>query len=218
MSPSQLNMRNVKSAKTRKTPAANKASARKAMMPNMLSVAGVDLVDLDSASWEPIGQEEVKKRQEDLVARLTSRMVADGFNQSQLADELKISSSYVTSIFNGFRWVPKSARSVIKSLSFYLKVPVLQIFIWAGFFSALDLVSQDDLSNRLDKIYNEMINDARVMHIAPPKTDWVQLSLKTRLSFVMMYEIVSRNALLDHAEMEFPDDVVKKAKWVLGKD
>lgn len=170
------------------------------------------------ASSTPINTEDVKRLQAPLVERLSIQMVEEGLNQSQFAEKLGISASYVTSIFNGFRWVPKSARPVIQALATYMGVPVIQIYLWAGFFSAFDMVSQDNLSDRLEAIHKQMMDDAQVRHIVPSKADWLVLSLEMRLRFVLLYEVVSRNALLDHAQMEVADSVLKKLKWVLQKE
>jgi transcriptional regulator with XRE-family HTH domain len=163
----------------------------------------------------PAGKDDVLRLQAPLLERLQLRMAQERLNQGALAGQLGITASYVTSIFSGFRWVPKSDRSVIDALAGFLGVSVLQVYIWSGFFSPEDMVAQDGLSTRLDTIHGQMIADPLVRHIAPHKGLWAEWPLETRLRFVMLYEITSRSALLDHAQMEVADTVLQKVKWVL---
>lgn len=170
---------------------------------------------LSPANFASLTQDDVNRLQAPLIERLNIQMVQDKLNQGAFAEKLGITASYVTSIFNGFRWVPKSDRKVIDALATYMGVPVIQIYIWAGFFSPHDMVSRDNLANRVNALHEQMITDPMVRHIAPQKAEWMNWDLETKLRFVMLYEVASRTALLDHAQMELADSTLKKVRWVL---
>jgi transcriptional regulator with XRE-family HTH domain len=143
--------------------------------------------------------------QEQLIRHLSNKMETDGLNQGQLAERIGTSASYITSIFSGYRWVARSDRSVIDALALYLGVPTVQIFIWSNYFSLLDLCVEDSLSRRLDSIHEQMMEDPLVRHIVPPKKDWLSCPLNTQISFVKLYEMAARDALLAYANLEMQD-------------
>lgn len=168
-----------------------------------------------ATSYEPSNQNEVRESQAPLIDRLNQRMVQDGLNQGTLARRINVTPSYITSIFSGFRWVPKSDRRVINAIAEYMEVPVLQIFIWAGFFGPSDLIVENDLSSRLNAYFQTITNDPMVRHISPPASEWKKWDDKTKLRYVMLYEVTASRALLEHSKMEYSDSDLQGLEWVL---
>lgn len=162
-------------------------------------------------------QDDVKLIQAPLIERISQRMLENGLNQGALAKRLGITPSYITSMFNGFRWVPKSDRRVIDAIAEYMDVPVIQVFVWAGFFGPADMVVENNLTERLAVAFKVISSDPLVRHITPPLSEWNTWDNKTKLRFVLLYEIMSSKVLMDHAAIEYKDSDLGKVQWLLQK-
>lgn len=166
---------------------------------------------------ESMSPEDVIILQSPLIERMSTCMTRQNLNQGELAKIIGTTPSFITSMFNGLRWVPRSDRRIIESLAEYLQVPLIQIFIWSGFFGPKDLVIKNELPERLKVAYQMMSNDPMVRHMIPPQLEWDQWESKIQLRFVMLYEITAAKALLEYAKFEFPESDLKNVEWILAR-
>jgi len=162
-----------------------------------------------------MSREDTIRLQTPLIERLNVKMASDKLTQASFAEKLNMSPAFVTAIFNGHRWVPKADRHFIDELAKYLEVPAVQIYIWSGFFAPHDMVSTINLAERLNLCYSQMTNDAVVRHAIPPREVWDSSDIKMKLSIVLIYEMLARTILLDHAEMEMSNEQIENIEWLL---
>jgi transcriptional regulator with XRE-family HTH domain len=172
-------------------------------------------VNLTAPFVEPETYEEIREYQAQLIERLQVRMAAEGLTQAAFADQLDLKPAFITAIFNGFRWAPKSDRRSLEAFARYLQVPLIQIFIWSGFFGPQDLIVSSELPTQLDTVYKFISNDPLIRHVVPTPQEWEGCPQIIKLRFILLCEIVTSKALLDHAKMEYKEDQISNVEWIL---
>jgi hypothetical protein len=118
----------------------------------------------------------------------------------EFAEVSGIGISNVVAIVNSIRWVPNCNRETIEALANILGIPVLQVFIFSGYFSAKDVFYADEnIHETLDAIYRKMARDKTLKFKAPHQDDWDKWPLSAKVAVCMMYEELILQNLLRYA-------------------
>lgn len=102
-------------------------------------------------------------------------------------------------IVNGNRWAAKCSREIVKKLAIALEIPVLQVYLLAGFFSAEDVVYSTNIDETVEAIYRKMVKDKRVTFRCPSEVVWNTWPMSAKLSVCMFYEALTEKYLLRYA-------------------
>ena len=105
----------------------------------------------------------------------------------------------LTAIVNGNRWAAKCSREIVKKLAVALEIPVLQVYMLAGFFSMEDVVYTTSIDETVEAIFRKMIKDKRVTFRCPSEEVWNTWPMSAKLSVCMFYEALTEKYLLRYA-------------------
>ena len=153
----------------------------------------------------------VAELQKELVYRLKERIAREGGTARHFAEKHKLSYSMFYSVLNNERWVAHSDKeTVIKPLARVLGVPPITVLIYAGALDHMDFALEETIGDRLQASYAMMVSDPQVSAFVPPAEVFKKWDIETKVSFVMMYQIIAGRALLDMATVELPAKDDKK--------
>lgn len=167
---------------------------------------------------ENLSKEEVLRRQAPLLHAISEKMEENGHTSAEFAAELGVSPSFVTAIYGGYRWVPKTKEGSIRAIAKYLGVSKLQICIWAGEFDAFDMVVSTDLPATMKNVYELMFKEPIIRHIVPNKTEFFSWPESAQLRYVLLFEVIHNRRLLQHASVPVKKIGSKKnIKFILDR-
>ncbi len=144
--------------------------------------------------------------QKPFLEALEAAMRLQNMNLEDLAKKLDIPYSYIVAIKNGNRTIGRADPARVEKFAKFLKVPPIQIYIWAGELEPRDFIFTDDLEKRLVLAYDRMAKDPVMVTILPKKAEWknpVKWPINTKVAFVRVYELLFQELLLEHATGNF---------------
>lgn len=164
--------------------------------------------------------ENFAEQQKQFIVKLSEKMDENGHNIEDLAEAVGVPYSYVIAIKNGMRRIAKAEEATVEKFAKYLNVPVIQVYIWGGFFKPADFINQRSLPDALKSAYARMINDPITMGIVPNEADWNNKKLwseDAKVAVVRFYEIIAQKLFLEHAEMEMDAETAKKVRHAANR-
>ena len=153
------------------------------------------------------------KEQAMFLKRWAAKMDENGHSIEELAHEIDVPYSYIIAIKNGLRRIVKAEESTVKKFATYLDVPLIQIYIWGGFFKPVDFITKRTLKDGINQAFDRMQNDPMMTTITPSAEDWhdeKKWSEEAQLTVVRLYEIVSNELFLKHASLGIDDEAAEK--------
>lgn len=150
------------------------------------------------------------EQQRQLIVQVKTLMGRRNIDARQLSEILGLSYSHVVGILAGDRWLGGGNKENVQKFATFLNVPVLQVYVWCGVLSPEDCVVTHVLKEQLALALRKMELDPAVGILAPRQEDWDETPVNVQLAFMMMYETYSKQTLLEHAQMELPDDAFNK--------
>ena len=147
-------------------------------------------------------------KQQSLLKKIEAKMQENNQSLRETASAIGISYSSLVGLRNGKYDVVKSDVTVEK-LANYLEVPLVQIYIWGGFFKPIDFISKRSLQGSLNLAFDQMSNDPLMTTIAPTAMDWNnprKWNVEAKLTVIRLYELFSNQLLLKHASADMHTD------------
>jgi transcriptional regulator with XRE-family HTH domain len=153
-----------------------------------------------------MGVNDFTSTQKPFLEALEAAMRQQNMSLEELANRLDIPYSYIIAIKNGNRTIGRADSARVEKFATFLKVPPIQIYVWAGELEPRDFIFTDDLDQRLTLAYDRMAKDPVMITILPKKTEWknpIKWPINTKVALVRIYELLFQELLLEHATGNF---------------
>ena len=112
-------------------------------------------------------QADVALEQRTFLKKLAAKMEENGHTIDDVSRVLGIPYSYIVAIKNGMHRIAKADQSTVEKFAIYLDVPLVQIYIWSGFFKPMDFISKRTMKDGLSQAFDRMSNDPIMATIVP---------------------------------------------------
>jgi len=157
-------------------------------------------------------QADVALEQRTFLKKLAAKMEENGHTIDDVSRVLGIPYSYIVAIKNGMHRIAKADQSTVEKFAIYLDVPLVQIYIWSGFFKPMDFISKRTMKDGLSQAFDRMSNDPIMATIVPSAMDWnnpSKWSEEAKLTITRLYELVSNQLFLKHANAQMDKESEK---------
>ena len=155
---------------------------------------------------------DVAQDQQTFLKKLAIKMEENGHTIEDLSNVLDVPYSYIVAVKNGIRRIVKADEATVAKFANYLDVPLVQIYIWGGFFKPSDFISKRTLKDGLKLAFEQMSNDPIMATIVPSAKDWNdprKWSEEAKMTLTRVYEILSNKLFLEHASSQLDKDSEK---------
>ena len=133
-----------------------------------------------------------------------------GWSRAETATYLGISIGYFNVLLTGGGENQKAiGRPLIEGSAKLLGTSVLNICLQAGMLTLSDLYYETDHVLTLEAAYKRMAADPELCSHLPSPDEWagkVPLSTRSKYGITLLFELASRNLMLDKAEIFAPED------------
>lgn len=123
-----------------------------------------------------------------LIDLIRKTLIDRGLPERHMVALLGVSQSYWHSLANGHRSLQALSKEKLQRLATFLELPLIQVCVLAGQFTAEDFVVARGLDEELERRVAAMRSDARWLALAPTQQEWAALPLKVRMLVVALYE------------------------------
>ncbi len=131
-----------------------------------------------------------------------------GWSRAQTAAHLNISIGYFNVLLKGGGQNQKNlGRPAIETSAELLNTSVLNVYLQSGMLKLSDLFHMTDHEAFLNTAYKRMMGDADLCSHLPTPEEWSgeqPLSVESKYGIVMLYELASKNAILERTEILAP--------------
>lgn len=137
-----------------------------------------------------------------LIRKIWQKMLDQNIKPTVLASEhLGLAYTYFMKIGRGTESVDKLKIKHYKNMSIFLDIPLTQVMLLAEAIKPEDFYYKATVEERIEHVYNNILNDPLFMGFAPSKQDWNTLSPNLKLSFCVMYETCAQSKILNPSEL-----------------
>jgi hypothetical protein len=137
-----------------------------------------------------------------LIRKIWQKMLDLNIKPSVLATEhLGMAYSYLMALGRGTAPVNKLKIEQYTLMANFLDLPLVQVMLLAEAIQPEHFYYNATVEERIDHVYENMLNDPIFMGFAPSQQDWESLSPSLKLSFCVMYENCAQTKLLNPAEL-----------------
>lgn len=123
-----------------------------------------------------------------LIDLLRKALIDRGLPERHMMEVLGVSRSYWHSLANGHRSLQALSKEKLQRLATFLGLPLIQVCVLAGQFTAEDFVVAQGLDEELERVVAALRTDARWLALAPTAEDWAALPVKARMLVAALYE------------------------------
>lgn len=106
-----------------------------------------------------------------------------------------LSPMTIAALMGGHRWAGRIERETIAKLATALEIPVLHVYVLAGFMSSGDIIYHAKSGDIVEKVYQSMRKDSIVSFRAPSLVEWHGWPKSAKVSICLMYELMKTQAL-----------------------
>lgn len=124
-----------------------------------------------------------------LIDLIRKTLIDRGLPERHMVALLGVSQSYWHSLTNGHRSLQALSKEKLQRLATFLELPLIQVCVLAGQFSAEDFVVARGLDEELERVVAALRSDARWLALAPTQQEWRALPLKVRMLVAALYEV-----------------------------
>jgi len=136
-----------------------------------------------------------------LIEAIQKRSVELSMSLAETASILQVSYTYFSALASGRRPISQIKRPVFERIAEFLRVPFVQVLIWAEVVSVEDFVYKETLEQDLDVSYAKMLHDSHWGGIVPDRETWAGTPLRSKLAIVLMYEKIADKRLLEKVKV-----------------
>lgn len=137
-----------------------------------------------------------------LIRKIWQKMMDMNIKPSVLATEhLGMAYTYLMALGRGGAPVDKLKIEQYTLMANFLDLPLIQVMLLAEAVRPEHFYYNATVEERIEHVYNNMINDPIFMGFAPSQQDWDSLSPSLKLSFCVMYENCAQTKILNPAEL-----------------
>lgn len=137
-----------------------------------------------------------------LIHLLLERADRLDMDKHELCRSIDMTYPYLNALANGHRPITGISHDKLRKIGSFLGLPFMQVLMLAEIVAPEDFVHEND--NEIDaaswSALKAMRNEPEWGRVAPSDDEWKSLSLRTRLGFVLMWEIISSKRYLNHAK------------------
>lgn len=123
-----------------------------------------------------------------LIDLIRKTLIDRGLPERHIVALLGVSQSYWHSLANGHRSLQALSKEKLQRLASFLGLPLIQVCVLAGQFTAEDFVVARGLDEELESVVAALRTDARWLALAPSTGEWAALPLKVRMLVAALYE------------------------------
>jgi len=152
---------------------------------------------------------EIVDRQQMVLKKLAATMQEKGHSLEEAARAAGLSYSYLVGLKNGQRHAVRSDVTRVQKIADYLDVPLVQIYIWGGFFKPIDFIAKRTMKDGVSEAFDRMSNDSIMATMVPSAMDWNnprKWSDDAKLTLALLYEKLSDQIFLKHAYAELNEE------------
>lgn len=137
-----------------------------------------------------------------LIRKIWQKMLNMNIKPSVLAVEhLGMAYSYFMALGRGQARVDKLKIEQYTLMANFLDLPLIQVMLLAEAVRPEHFYYNATVEERIEHVYENMVNDPIFMGFAPSQHDWDSLSPSLKLSFCVMYETSAQTKILNPAEL-----------------
>lgn len=136
-----------------------------------------------------------------LIEAIQKRGIELRLNNSEAATQLGISYTYFSALLTGRRPISQLHRDVLKRIAAFLRVPLVQVLIWAEVISIEDFSYHETLEEELEVSYAKMVRDPHWGGIVPVREVWETTPVEARLAIILLYEKIAEKRLLEKVKV-----------------
>lgn len=124
-----------------------------------------------------------------LIDLLRKTLIDQGLPERHMVELLGVSQSYWHSLANGHRSLQALSKEKLQRLADFLGLPLIQVCVLAGQFTAEDFVVERGLDEELERVGAALRIDARWLALAPTAAEWAVLPVRTRMLVAALHEV-----------------------------
>jgi transcriptional regulator with XRE-family HTH domain len=136
-----------------------------------------------------------------LMSYLAAEAQDRGESPAELAKNLGIGYVYLTQLLRGKKDTAKLGREILVAAAKYLRVPVIQAYLWAGALKPSDFIYERDEAIFSGTPYEVMARHQNWGGFMPSKKDWEKTPNDAKQVMIRMFEELTGQTIIDKNRM-----------------
>lgn len=137
-----------------------------------------------------------------LIHLVLDRAAQLDMDKHELCSAIDITYPYLNALSNGHRPIPGMSHEKLRKIAKFLRLPFMQVLMLAEIVTPEDFIhdSEDELEAASLSALLAMRSEPEWGRVAPTDEEWKVLSLRTRMGFALMWEVINSKRYLNHAK------------------
>lgn len=117
------------------------------------------------------------------------------FTHAEVAAFIGCSKVYLVALLTGNRPIQDVSRNILKGISRFLDVPLLQVYSMAEILMPTDMICRIKLDDELEKVFRLMQSDPLILHLISSDEEWNTKPIKDKMLLAYLYQEANANRL-----------------------